>query len=132
MPSDDQRSDRWSATRRAGTVRDRDQAFDLELGREQFARFLETAAKALGRALFMALFGPIPFFGTDEVATQRRKSYVGFVESTLRSLVTAVQQLKQKFKQDAPEVISECLTLVCEARRDGIAQELAKLVPVAG
>ena len=103
--------------------------FDLELGREQFASFLETAAKALGKALYTALFGPIPSFGADETATRKQKTYINFVEKTLRSLVEAVKALKVKFKRDAPEVISECLALVCEARRDGIAAELRGLAP---
>jgi len=105
--------------------------FDLELGREQFGTFLETAAKALGRALYMALFGPIPVFGTDEAAARKQKTYVGFIETTLKGLVTAVKTLKAKFQRDAPEVISECLTLVCEARRDGIAAELRNFAPTA-
>ena len=103
--------------------------FDLELGRDQFASFLETAAKALGRALYNALFGPIPTFGTDEAAARLQKTYIGFVEKTLRGLVEAVKQLMAKFKGDAPEVIAECLVLVCEARRDGIAAELKSLAP---
>jgi hypothetical protein len=103
--------------------------FDLELGRDQFASFLETAAKALGRALYMALFGPIPVFGTDELAARKQKTYVNYIETTLRGLVTAVKTLKVKFKRDAPEVISECLVLVCEARRDVIATELQALAP---
>jgi hypothetical protein len=103
--------------------------FDLKLGREQFAEFLETAATSLGRALFMALFGPIPFFGLDDTATLQRRSYVNFVETTLKGLVTAIQKLTAKFKYVAPEVVSECLALVCESRRDGIAAEIAKLTP---
>jgi hypothetical protein len=105
--------------------------FDLKLAREQIADFLATATQALGRELFLALFGPLPFFGTDDAALTRQRIYSSFVESTLKSLVSAVKQLTVKFKRDAPEFISECLKLVCEARRDSIAAELARLVPSA-
>ncbi len=104
--------------------------FELKLGREQFANFLETAAKALGKRLFMALFGPIPFFGLDDAAARVRKTYVGFVETTLKGLVGAVQKLAAKFSHSAPELVSECLALVCEARKGSIEIELDKLAPL--
>ena len=103
--------------------------FDLKLARDQFVNFLETAAKNLGNALFVRLFGPIPFFGLDDAATVRRKSYVTFVEGTLKELVAAVQQLIARFKRDVPEAVAECLALVCQSRRATIEAAVAKLVP---
>ncbi len=103
--------------------------FDLRLGAEQFARLLETAIKVLGRGLFLALFGPIPFFGTDDAAAARRKSYATYVEATIKELIGTVQELVAKFQRDTPEVIPECVALVCQARRERIAFEFTRLMP---
>ncbi len=103
--------------------------FDLQLAREQMAKFLATATSALGRNLFMAVFGPLPFFGTDEQAAARQRGYATYIEGTLRGLVGAVNGLTARFSRDAPDLIAECLKLVCEARRDDIAAGIRKLAP---
>jgi len=103
--------------------------FDLQLAREQMARFLATATAAQGRELFLAVFGPLPCFGAGEAAAQRQRSYANDIETALRCLVAGIKELTARFKRDAPEFVSDCLKLVCEARRDGVAAEIRNLAP---
>jgi hypothetical protein len=104
--------------------------FDLKLPREQIGSFLATAEAALTRPVFLALFGPFPdVIADDAAAVEKQKAFTGFVQASLRGLVTAMQQLGNKFKQDDPKSVAEALTLVCETRRDGFVAEIKKLMP---
>ncbi len=104
--------------------------FDLKLGRDQIGAFLATAEQALTRPVFLALFGPFPdVIADDAAAVEKQKAFTQYVQSSLRGLVQAVQQLEVKFKRDDPKAVNEALSLVCEARRDNIATEVKKLAP---
>jgi hypothetical protein len=104
--------------------------FDLKLGREQIGTFLATAEAALTRPVFLALFGPFPdVIADDAAAVEKQKAFTQFVQTSLRGLVAAMQQLESKFKSGDARAINEALTLVCESRRDNIAIEVKKLAP---
>ena len=103
---------------------------DLKLPREQIGGFLATAEAALTRPVFLALFGPFPDVNAENQAeVEKLRAFTAFVQATLRSLVTAMQQLGAKFKQDDPKSVADALTLVCESRRDGFVAEIKKLTP---
>ena len=105
---------------------------DLKVGRDQIGGFLKTAELALGKSTFMSLFGPLPVVpAEDAAAAERLKAYDGFVQSSLKALVQAMQQLESRFRRDDPQAIAECMTLVCEARRDALSAGAKKLYPVS-
>lgn len=105
---------------------------DLKIGRDQIGGFLKTAESALGKTTFLGLFGPLPVVPAEDAAAgERLKAYDGFVQSSLKALVQAMQQLEARFRRDDPKAIAECLTLVCEARRDALGAGLKKLYPLA-
>lgn len=103
---------------------------DLKLPRERVGGFLATAEEALTRPVFLSLFGPFPDVNAeDAAAVEKLKAFSLFVQNTLRGLVTAMQQLGSKFKNDDEKSIADALTVVCESRREGYIAEIRKLTP---
>lgn len=103
---------------------------DLKLPREQIGGFLAIAETALTRPVFLALFGPFPdVIAENQVEVEKLKAFTAFVQNSLRGLVTAMQQLGTKFKNDDAKSIADALMLVCESRREGYIREIGKLTP---
>jgi len=110
-----------------------DAIFDLKLNRDQMQMFLKTAEDNLGRAMFMALFGPIQTVMPDDHEEQQKlRRYQTFTQTALRSLVSAVKQLDDNLrKSGSGGSIEECLGTVCRARRPDLEKDVKKLATTA-
>ncbi len=108
-----------------------DAIFDLGLNRDQMQMFLKTAEENLGRALFLALFGPVQsVMPEDHDEQQKLRRYQNFTQSALRNLVNAVKQLEDNLRRSGGEsAIEECLATVCRSRRIDLEKEIKKLAP---